>query len=125
MFPVLNVSKGVSAKIQNFTKQYHELSRREAAASELLLLIQLVFQAVLFRRWSWISLAAYAIFIKVKSEGSVFTRNVLKSWEVRVDGVVSNESVPPVVKSQWGSLKRLLKTLDKLSLIQKVEEKTS
>lgn len=124
LLPAVGVGSLVSSKIQHFTKQYHELSRREAAGSELLLLLQLVFEALFFRKWSWISLLAYAVFIKVKSEGSLFTRNALKSWEVRIDGVVSNEKVPPALKAQWGNFKRAFKTLDRLSLIRTVEKKT-
>ncbi|CEP24312.1 hypothetical protein BN1211_5110 [Cyberlindnera jadinii] len=124
LLPALKLAPGLATKIQNFSQQYHEFSRREAAAAELLLLIQLVFQALFFRKWSWITLIAYAIFIKVKSEGSVFTRHVLKTWEVRIDGLVSNQQVPPAVKQQWNNFKRLFKTLDNYSLIHKVEGTT-
>lgn len=124
LLPALSVSPTISTKIQDFTKQYHELSRREAAVSELLLLIQLFFGAIFFRKWSWVSLVAYGVFIKVKSEGSVFTRHALKRWEVRIDGIVSSQSVPPLVKTQWGNFKRVFKAFDKYSLIRNVETKT-
>ncbi|ONH66816.1 Pore membrane protein of 33 kDa [Cyberlindnera fabianii] len=121
VLPTLGVASGLAKKITSFTVQNHELSRRVAASSELLLLVVLIFKSILFYKWSWISLIAYSIFIKVKSEGSIFTRHVLKDWEVRIDGLVSNQSVPPVVKTYWGSFKRALKSADKFSIIKKVE----
>ncbi|CAM9024000.1 unnamed protein product [Wickerhamomyces anomalus] len=124
ILPALNVSSALNAKVSNFAKIHHERSRRLAANFELLLLIQLIFRALFWRKGSWISLILYSLFIKIKTERSVFTRSTLKNWEVRIDGLVSAQNVPPVVKAQWGSFKRGLKSIGSFSLVREAEEKT-
>lgn len=123
LFPALNLPERINGPIIKFTKEHHELSRLIAANSELLLLIVLIFRSFLFKKYSWISLGLFAVFIKVKIEGSIFTKSILKNWEVRVDGLVSSPKVPPAVKSTWVSFKRVLKNINKVSIIKQVEAK--
>lgn len=124
ILPALSVSNSLYSKVSNFAKIHHERSRRLAANFELLLLIQLIFRALFWKKGSWISLILYSLFIKLKTERSVFTRNALKNWEVRIDGIVSAQNVPPVIKSQWVSVKRGLKSIGSYSLIKEADEKT-
>jgi hypothetical protein len=125
LLPALSVAPAVANKIQGFVKKYHELSRRVAATSELLLLVWLIIRLLTWKKWSFISLSLYAIFIKVKSEGSLFTQQILKNWEVRVDGLVSSPKVPPQVKQYWGFVKNGLKTVNRFSLIKRAEQQAA
>lgn len=124
ILPALKVSPALHNKVTAFAKNNHERSRSLAANFELLLLIVLILKALVWRKGSWISLILYSIFIKLKTERSVFTRNTLKSWEVRIDGIVSAQNIPPVVKAQWVSIKRGLKSVGSFSLVKEAEEKT-
>lgn len=124
ILPALNVSNSLNSKVSNFARVHHENSRRLAANFELILLIQLVLEALIWRKGSWISLVLYSVFIKIKTERSVFTRSTLKSWEVRIDGIVSAQNIPPAVKAQWGNVKRGLRSVGSISLIRETEEKT-
>lgn len=125
LLPAFQINGSLNEKIINFTRHNHDSSRRISANVELLLLIQLFFKALFFVKYSWISLLGYLLFIKLKTETSIFTKAVLKNWEVRVDGVVSAPNIPPVVKTQWLNIKNALKQADRISISREIDQKTS
>ncbi|KAH3681427.1 hypothetical protein WICPIJ_007584 [Wickerhamomyces pijperi] len=110
---------GVSLK--KVCRDYHELPRKTSAFAEILTLFYLILNALFWRRWSWVMLSGYVVFIKLKSESSVFTKIELKNWEVRIDGIVSganNKNVPPMVRNAWLKLKNAIKSLNSWKLIE-------
>lgn len=122
IFPKLGIFKNLIPKIQTFIKKNQEISKK-ISNFELILLIYLIFRAVLFKNWSWLNLILYSIFIKIKSENSLLTRQILKNWEVRIDGLVSSPNVPPTIKQYWGTLKNGIKKIDKFSITEKEDKK--
>lgn len=104
-------------KLKQLCLSYHELPREASASSEILTLFYLLANAIFWSRYSWLMLGLYSVFIKLKSESSVFTKTELKSWEVRVDGIVSSQNVPPMMKQYWGQLKVAIKSLNKWKII--------
>lgn len=117
----LGMFHGLSRILKNFAGQYHESSKRIAAGSELMLFAFLILKAIFFRKWAWITLLMFSIFIKLKTETSIYTKSILKNWEVRVDGLVSGETIPPFVKVGWVNFKKIVKQVDQVSIVSRID----
>ncbi|CAR26056.1 ZYRO0B00814p [Zygosaccharomyces rouxii] len=92
-------SKCVGA-ISNFIHQYNERSMYWMGSVEIFTWVWLTLRALLFRRRSWIVWLSYSFFLKVRFENSKYIKSSFAQWRVRLDGIVSHSSVPPMVK-QW------------------------
>lgn len=88
------------AKISEFIRRYNEKCMYWVGSVELFTWIWLSLRALAFRNRSWILWVAYSFFLKVRFENSKYLKSAFAQWRVRLDGVVSHPSVPPVVK-QW------------------------
>ncbi|CDK25833.1 unnamed protein product [Kuraishia capsulata CBS 1993] len=111
LFPVFGVpsESKISVFVANFVQTHHDKSVYIGSTFELITLVWFLLGALLWRKGYWLGLLIYAYFIKLRYDKSIITRSVLKSWEVKVDGLVSHPSVPVQVKSTWLQLKQLLK----------------
>ncbi|KAK9379428.1 uncharacterized protein V2V93DRAFT_349299 [Kockiozyma suomiensis] len=102
-------TSGTAAKIQSFVDNYNDKFTALVGNLELVLLVRLFVNAILFRKGSWISLLVYGAFIRLRFEQSAFTRQAVKNWEVRADGLIAHPSVPAGVKNGWEKVKATLK----------------
>ncbi|KAK7207755.1 hypothetical protein BZA70DRAFT_272139 [Myxozyma melibiosi] len=100
---------GPAAQIQSFVDNYNDKFTALVGNLELVLLVRLFFNAILFRKGSWISLIIYGAFIRLRFEQSAFTRQAVKNWEVRADSLIAHPSVPAGVKNGWEKAKATLK----------------
>ncbi|KAK9476625.1 hypothetical protein V1514DRAFT_336360 [Lipomyces japonicus] len=98
----------LSTKIQSFVDNYNDKFTALVANLELFLLVRLFFNALLFRKGSWISLLVYGSFIRFRFEQSAFTKLAIRNWEVRIDGLIAHPSVPAFAKNGWQQAKTAL-----------------
>lgn len=97
-----------SGRIDNFIVSYNEPLTTASSSIEFFLLLNLIFNAILFRTRSWVTLAVYVIFFKLRFQTSTFTRQVVKQWEVRVDQLAGNPALPPAAKNIWAQFKGVI-----------------
>ncbi len=112
LFPALGYSAqhNISVSIGSFVRRFNDKSIAIAANFELILLLYLFLQVFLtFQLKALFVFLTYVVFIKLRYEKSNFTRNTLKVWEVRVDGLVAHPNVPNGVKQGWISFKRFIR----------------
>lgn len=100
----------LSQRIANFTHSYNAQLMVFASSSEFFVLVRLLFYVLSFRAQAIIQAAAYFAFFKLRFNTSQYTRHVVKTWEVRVDGLLSHPSVPPVIKHGWVNFKGAVTT---------------
>ncbi|KAK9467153.1 hypothetical protein V1512DRAFT_262076 [Lipomyces arxii] len=102
-------TSSLSTKIQGFVDNYNDKFTRLVANFELVLLVRLLLDALMWRKGSWISFVVYASFMRFRFEQSVFTKQAVKNWEVRIDGLLAHPSVPGAVKNGWATAKGYLR----------------
>ncbi|GMM35130.1 nucleoporin [Saccharomycopsis crataegensis] len=110
ILPALNYSQTTSTlgKISTLITNNNDSSLVLVANLEFFLLVVLIFKALFFMKRSWIILVGYTLFMKLRYEKSVYTKAVLKAYEVRIDGVFSDSRLPPNAKQYWAKLKAVL-----------------
>lgn len=116
---VLNFTKENSKYvniISTFTEQYNEKCMFWVASSELFIFIISLLKALAWYKKSWIILALYSLFIKVRYENSKYLRLVCAQWRVRMDGIISLPQIPPPVKKGYNFLKLKLIELSAFQL---------
>ncbi|KAK9241343.1 hypothetical protein V1525DRAFT_7313 [Lipomyces kononenkoae] len=99
----------LATRIQSFVDNYNDMFTRAVANLELVLLVRLFLDALLWRKGSWISLLVYGSFIRLRFEQSAFTKLAVRNWEVRIDSLIAHPAVPAVVKAGWTQVKTFLK----------------
>ncbi|ANZ77869.1 BA75_04780T0 [Komagataella pastoris] len=112
ILPLLNIpaTATVSSKIADFVKTYNDKSLFLVSNFEFFTLTIILIKALLFRKGYWIAAVIYTVFFKLRFEKSIFLRSVVKSWEARIDGLVSHPSLSVAVKSNWVQVKKLIRT---------------
>lgn len=95
------LSEGLIETVQVFSSPLMYFS----AFLELLTLLRLLFFALSFNMWTVVQFVVYFVFFKLRYNNSQPTRQVLKTWEIRVDSLVSLDAVPAPVKQGWISFK--------------------
>ncbi|ODQ80018.1 hypothetical protein BABINDRAFT_36303, partial [Babjeviella inositovora NRRL Y-12698] len=124
LLPLFLTSTSLSDRIYRFVREYNDKSLEAAAFLELVLLMWLIARCVAFRHKSLATLLVFSFFAKLRYENSIFTRQVIKSWEFQVDTMVAKHELPPAVKSTWISVKQIIRNYVGHPLAAKVEEKT-
>lgn len=113
LLPVLGYphTSAISTKISTFITN-HQMQLMFAAANvEFLLLLRLTLHAFSFNRMALVQFGAYLVFFKLRYQTSAYTHQVIQIWEIRIDNLVSNPSLPPVVKTIWIKTKQGLATV--------------
>lgn len=113
LLPILGYpqTSSLSVKISSFVTN-HQMQLMFAAANvEFLLLLRLAAQLFTLSRTALIQFAAYLLFFKLRYQTSAYTHQVIQLWEIRIDNLVSNPNLPPVVKSIWINIKQGLSTV--------------
>lgn len=116
LFSMNKENSPVVRKIDAFTVKYNERCMYWVGTIEIFTLTLLFFKALLFYRGSWIMLFTYTIFLKIRYENSKYTKAAFAQWRVRLDGVISHPSVPPMVKNAYSVVKSRLMELSKYQL---------
>ncbi|CCE65341.1 hypothetical protein TPHA_0K02080 [Tetrapisispora phaffii CBS 4417] len=94
--------------IDQFVKQYNERCISLVGSIELNLLLLLIVRFVFLYSRSFITLAVYLLFIKLRYENSKYMKSNFAQWRVRLDGLFSHPQVPPAVKLYYSKFKDLL-----------------
>lgn len=102
--------------IDNFTQTYNEKGMYWVGTAEIFTLVVLLFRALLWYQSSWIILLTYSLFIKMRYENSKYTKAAFAQWRVRLDGIISHPSIPPVVKGAYNTIKTKLIELSRYQL---------
>lgn len=110
VFGLTKENNTMLASVDSFTRTYNERCMYWVGTTEIAILVVLVFRALLWYPSSWIVLMTYALFIKIRYETSKYTKASFSQCRVRLDGVISHPSIPPVVKSTYNTMK--LKLID-------------
>jgi hypothetical protein len=95
---------GIRPKLNEFLRRHNAALVYVAATAELFLLARLALNLLLFCRF--FKFAIYALFFRVRYETSRYNRQVVVTWERKVDGLVGR--APLVVKNGWVSFKNAL-----------------
>ncbi|RPA92203.1 hypothetical protein L873DRAFT_1838457 [Choiromyces venosus 120613-1] len=100
--------------IAKFVKNNYDYSMHLVANLELFLWARIFGGAIIFRN-SWILLAIYTIFLRVRYSQSVFVRDALKGIEVRGNALAADNNVPDGVKAAWSTIKSSVKSFGELT----------
>ena len=102
-------TSGLSDNIGRFVKEYYDSSMTLVAVLEIFLWVRLLFSAITFTKGSWILLAIYTVFFRVRHSQSTFMQNAVTQLTARADGALANQSTPPAVRGIWEQLKGVVR----------------
>lgn len=106
--PAAPKQSAVADTIGRFVKEYYDGSMMLVATLEIFIWFRLLLSAIVFTKGSWILLVTYSIFFRARYEQSSFVETVIQQGTRNVDGLVANQSTPPVVKQLWQGLKQIM-----------------
>ncbi|ODV85513.1 hypothetical protein CANARDRAFT_7624 [[Candida] arabinofermentans NRRL YB-2248] len=113
----------IASRLSQLVKNYHNTVILYAANFEITTFLYILLRALLWSKGFWIGFVLYGLFIRLRFEKSIVTRSCFKNLEVKLDGLASTSSVPPIVKKYWIDFKSLLKTYSKkFSLTTQIDE---
>lgn len=85
----------------------YDTAMKVVAYTELVILARITIGAVLFQN-SLLAPLLYAHFLRQRYYQSAFTREACAAATFKIDGLLQNPSVPPVVRTGWESVKGVL-----------------
>ena len=98
----------VSEAISKFVKQNYDTSMHLVSNLEIFLWVRVFLGAIIFSN-SWILLAIYTVFLRVRYSQSAFVRQAFVQLEKRGDALVNDGRVPDPAKNAWFQGKHFLK----------------
>lgn len=118
LFPAFNIgeSSGIYKQVDSFITNNNGKSIQLAGLLEVFSLFFLGLRVLLFRKRSLTPFLIYLIFIKLRYEKSVVTRNNFKFIEVRIDSTVNNLGNPNV-KDIWIKIKGIFNKIGSTYLV--------
>lgn len=78
------------------------------AILEILLWFRLLLSAILFTKGSWILLAIYTVFFRVRHSQSTFMQDAIQHVTAYADATLANQNTPPAVRNAWEQLKGIV-----------------
>lgn len=119
LLPIFSLEDHAVAKmINNFVSTNNTKSIQLASIFEIYTYAWLVVRVLAFRKRSLTPFLLYSIFIKIRFERSVFTRNYVKSIEVHVDSLVNQYAAQvPAIKNSWVQVKNVLRKLGGIYIV--------
>lgn len=96
---------GLAAMIGKFVKEYYDSSMTLVAALEIALWVRLGFSALTFSKGAFTLLVFYTIFLRARFHQSTFVQGAFSKGSAYVDQYANQQSVPPVAKQAWDTLK--------------------
>ncbi|KAL8811383.1 MAG: hypothetical protein Q9223_002797 [Gallowayella weberi] len=100
-------SSPLADTIGRFVKEYYDASMMLVASLEIFLWFRVFGSAIIFTKGSWILLAIYTVFLRARYSQSSFVQTAIGQGVARVDALVANQSIPPVARQGWETVKRL------------------
>jgi len=94
----------ISDAISKFVKSHYDTSMAVVANLEIALFLRLLGGCLIWVN-NWILLALYAVFLRVRAAQSPFVKQALVSGEVRIDGLLADQRVPPAARAVWANIK--------------------
>ncbi|CCK72087.1 nucleoporin POM33 KNAG_0I03030 [Huiozyma naganishii CBS 8797] len=116
VFGLTRENSGIIQNLTNFTQNFNERCMYWVAGVELTTEVILLLKALVWCRRSWILFPLYSLFIKIRFENSKYSRAAFAQWRVRLDGLISHPSVPPVAKKAYDFTKTKLIQLSSYQL---------
>lgn len=105
----------VSEAIAKFVKNNYDYSMHLVANLELFLWARIFGGAIIFKN-SWILLALYTAFLRVRFAQSGFVKDAVKGLERRGDALMADTNVVPEgVRTAWGLVKTGVKSFGEIS----------
>jgi hypothetical protein len=108
----------VSEVIAKFVKNNYDYSMHLVANLELFLWARIFAGVIIFKN-SWIRLAIYTAFLRVRFAQSGFVKDAVKGRERRGDAIVADNNVPEGIRTVWGHLKTGVKSFGEVSDLSK------
>lgn len=105
ILPAIDYSGPATHQIDRIVKGWNEPLTAAVASIETVVLFRLVLAALTFRKGSWIQLFGFLVFYRLRFASSPYTRNTLRSLEVRADNLLGHPSLPPAAKQYWVQFK--------------------
>jgi hypothetical protein len=102
-------ASGLSETIGRFVKDYYDTSMTLVAVLEIAVWFRILMSAIAFAKGSWIQLAIYTVFLRVRHSQSTFVQSAVSQLTARADGVFANQSMPPAVRGGWESTKGVVR----------------
>jgi hypothetical protein len=95
----------ISITIGNFVKRYYDSSMSVVASLEVGLFFRIVFAALLWRSRSWILLAIYSTFLRLRLDQSSHVQEAFAQLEARIDNLIGAQGTPPAARQVWDGAK--------------------
>ncbi|KAI4866842.1 hypothetical protein F4820DRAFT_415751 [Hypoxylon rubiginosum] len=95
----------IAEVIGNFVKRYYDMSMSIVSALEIVLWVRLFLAAVFFRKYSWILITIYTVFLRTRFAQSSHVQDSFILLESRADSLVSAQGTPPVARTVWEAVK--------------------
>ncbi|KAH0612501.1 uncharacterized protein H6S33_008881 [Morchella sextelata] len=108
----------VSEAIAKFVRNNYDYSMHLVANLELFLWLRILAGAIIFKN-SWILLAIYTAFLRVRFAQSGFVKDAVKGLERRGDAITADAGVPEGVRSAWAIVKTGVKSFGDVSDLSK------
>ncbi|RKP30254.1 hypothetical protein METBISCDRAFT_16699 [Metschnikowia bicuspidata] len=126
LLPALGVSESnaVCVRMGEFIAANNNSSIVLASVLEVYTTVWMLLRVLTFRKGSLVPFLAYAVFLKLRFEKSQFTRNAVKSVELKVDDVV-NMSCQPALKDNWVKVKGVFHRIGAISLTGESRQKAT
>ena len=102
-------SSPMAESIGKFVKEYYDTSMTLVASLEILIWFRVLLSAILFTKGSWILLAIYTVFFRARYSQSTFVHGAIGQFTARIDAMMANQSMPPVVRQAWETIKGLMR----------------
>lgn len=117
ILPILSIdTKQISTILTNFINNNNYKSVQVGSLIELYSLGWLFLRLITIRKRSLMPFIIYFVFIKVRFEKNIFTRNYVKSFEIQIDKII-NQLELPILKNSWIQFKQILKPLGNVYLV--------
>lgn len=108
ILPAIDYTGPATGYIDRIVKGWNEPLTAAVASIETVVLFQLIFSALTFRKGSWIQLLGFLAFFRLRFASSPYTRNTVRSLEVRADNLLGHPSLPPAIKQYWIQFKSVI-----------------
>ncbi|KAI0161072.1 hypothetical protein GGR52DRAFT_158257 [Hypoxylon sp. FL1284] len=95
----------IAEAIGNFVKRYYDASMSIVSGLEIFLWFRLFLAAILFKKFSWILITVYTVFLRTRYAQSSHVQESFRELESRVDSLVSAQGTPPAARTVWDALK--------------------
>lgn len=102
--PKSTTPNALSDAISKFVKSHYDTSMAIVANLEIALFGRLLLGCLVFMN-SWIMVIIYAAFLRIRVRQSPFVRQALTTTEVKIDGLLADQRVPPAARGVWANVK--------------------